>query len=82
LDDKTIDLNRITQQRDGILRWLDENHPECFSEQKHLTENTQERVYWHYGYVVALRDVLRFLTGETLTGNPESGMKAVKSTGD
>ncbi len=28
-------------------------------QQRHLDEGTVERAYWHYGYMVALRDVLR-----------------------
>jgi hypothetical protein len=29
------------------------------NEQKHLYEGSSERVYWHYGYAMALRDILR-----------------------
>ncbi len=36
--------------------WLQETG--CATEQKHLIEGTPERVYWHYGYAIALRDVL------------------------
>lgn len=32
-------------------------------EQMHLCEGTPERVYWHFGYAVALKDVLRLLQG-------------------
>lgn len=28
---------------------------------KHLDQGTPERAYWHYGYMVALRDVLKLL---------------------
>ena len=34
-------------------------------EQRHLDAGTPEREYWHYGYMVALRDVIRLLTGQT-----------------
>ena len=51
-----------------LLSWLEANAPNCGTEQMHLEEGSQERVYWHLGYMVALRDTLRLLTGqETLT---------------
>jgi hypothetical protein len=37
------------------------NAPECQVEQKHLDAGTPERVYWHYGYLCALRDALDLL---------------------
>lgn len=36
-------------------------------EQKHLDAGTVERDYWHYGYLIALRDVLKRLDA---TGMP------------
>ena len=61
---ESTDFRRI-QERERVLReWLSANAPECFSEQKHLEEGSQERVYWHYGYMVALRDVVRLLSGQ------------------
>ncbi len=64
---KYADIAALQNRVRGLSEWLNENAPECFSEQKHVREGTQERVYWHYGYMVALRDVLRYLTesGET-----------------
>jgi hypothetical protein len=59
---------RIEATRD----WLNKNAPECFTDQKHTHEGTQERIYWHYGYMVALRDALRFLTG---TVEPEANTR-------
>ena len=56
------DISAIQNRVSGLTDWLNKNAPECFTEQKHIREGTQERVYWHYGYMVALRDVLRFLT--------------------
>jgi hypothetical protein len=44
---------------EGLRDWLKENAPECCEEQRHLDAGTPERVYWHYGYLCALRDVLR-----------------------
>jgi hypothetical protein len=57
------DISALKNRANGLRDWLTENAPECFTEQKHLDEGTQERVYWHYGYMVALRDALRFMTG-------------------
>ena len=52
----------VLQKRcDGQLSWLEENFPEVFREQLHTVKDTQERVYWHYGYAIALCDVLDLL---------------------
>jgi hypothetical protein len=56
------DLSDIEKRVADLREWLQKNAPASLSEQKHLEEGTQERIYWHYGYMVALRDVLRFLT--------------------
>lgn len=52
--------------RDRVARLeerLKRDCPECFTEQKHLDSRTIERNYWHYGYLCALRDVLRLIIG-------------------
>lgn len=51
----------LKSRLDGIMKWLEENQSECRTEQRHLDEGTQERAYWHYGYAVAIRDVLALL---------------------
>ena len=56
------DIRAVEKRIEALTQWLKENAPECFVEQKQLDTDTRERVYWHYGYTVALRDVLRFLT--------------------
>ena len=43
--------------------FLKTHHPEVFDEQKHCDEGTIERAYWHYGYLVALRDIVRQVKG-------------------
>ena len=58
-----IDLSAVENRARDLEKWIKETAPECLTEQKHLDESTRERVYWHYGYMVALRDVLRLLTG-------------------
>jgi hypothetical protein len=59
-----VDLAAFTRRAKGISEWLRRNAPECFEEQKHLDKGSQEKIYWHYGYMAALSDVLWYLTGE------------------
>jgi len=56
----------LESRRDEIAKWLKMNGPECGEEQRHLDEGTDERTYWHFGYLVAIRDVLELL-GDTST---------------
>jgi hypothetical protein len=57
-----VDARDLIQHRiDGITAWLAENAPACAAEQKHLDEGTAERQYWHYGYLVALKDIQKLL---------------------
>jgi hypothetical protein len=44
-----------------LTRWLDKHCPDCETEQAHLTDGTREQKYWNYGYLAALRDILRKL---------------------
>jgi hypothetical protein len=56
------DLSKRLQHRiDGQREWLLKSNPFVFQEQKHLNEGSVERIYWHYGYSVALIDVLRLV---------------------
>ena len=52
--------NRVRKTK----QWLDKKHPECQIEQAHLNEDAPERAYWHYGYYVALTDVLNLMEKE------------------
>jgi hypothetical protein len=61
------EFEKIEARRRALNIWLTENAPACRSEQKHLEEGSQERAYWHYGYMVALRDVMQFLAGDNAT---------------
>ena len=63
--DHVSDLTPLIERTKGINKWLIEVRPTCFAEQRHLHEGTVERAYWHYGYMVALSDALRILTGES-----------------
>ncbi len=50
---------RLERRVQGLERLLAIDARYCETEQKHLDEGTAERAYWHYGYLCALRDVLR-----------------------
>ena len=65
--DTALDLGCFAERAIKQAQWLKENGGVCFDEQLHLNEGSQERIYWHYGYMVALSDVLCFLTGERPT---------------
>ena len=55
---------------EGIKQWLEETDGcACQEKQLHTTEGTSERIYWHYGYMVALRDVLRLLEDKRAAQN-------------
>lgn len=41
----------------GIKKDLRFRVPHIFEEQKHL-DNGEARDYWHYGYMMAIRDIL------------------------
>lgn len=57
-----LTAEQVLQRRiDGLRTWLHNNAPECFTEQMHVRNGTSERAYWHYGYLVALRDMRALL---------------------
>ena len=60
-------VERLQERRDDLKEWLAEHAPDCDHAQTHLDAGTPERVYWHYGYAVALRDVLALLTRSAST---------------
>jgi hypothetical protein len=55
-------ISDLERRADHLLAWLEGYAPDSLIEKKHLAEGSSERAYWHYGYMVAVRDVLRFLT--------------------
>lgn len=65
--DIILDIEPLEKRAKGIRAWLEENGRGCFEEQKHTRAGTVEKIYWHYGYVAALSDVLRFLGREIIT---------------
>jgi hypothetical protein len=59
-------MAQIERRRAAMSKWLDENAPYAQADQAHLRANTPERAYWHYGYMIALRDVALLLTANTI----------------
>lgn len=63
-------LSDIIEKRQKKLKsWILEVDPLCESEQKHLDSGTKEQVYWNYGYMVALKDVLALLSSASTSKN-------------
>ncbi len=61
-DRETTD--KLRSRADEIQRWLEDEAPYTVADQRHLDEHTPERAYWHHGYLMALRDVLRLIETE------------------
>ncbi len=62
------DVTDVLASREADLSaWLGDNAPQCASEQTHLDAGTDQRAYWHFGYMMALRDVLALLSGSAST---------------
>ena len=49
----------VVQRIEGIEKWLSEQPTDVKEEQSHLREGSRERLYWHYGYLMALKDLVR-----------------------
>ena len=62
-------LNTIYERIDSLTEWLNKNGPDCSRVQAHLDQGSTERLYWHYGYLIALRDVIECLKGQAKTLN-------------
>jgi uncharacterized protein YgfB (UPF0149 family) len=58
-------IQAVFEQAEALSRWLQENAPGCELSQKHLDPGTVEQVYWHYGYLHALKDVLALVDSES-----------------
>jgi hypothetical protein len=48
----------LRRRADELRKWLEQNGEHCWDEQKHLQDGSSEQVYWHFGYLAALQDVL------------------------
>lgn len=60
-DEPSSPLKMIEHRANGLTDWLRDNAPYCAADQYHLDEGKPERAYWHYGYMVACKDILRLL---------------------
>jgi hypothetical protein len=63
-EETIADLSVIQALAKGMHRWLKQNGRGCFDKQKHVRAGSQEKIYWRYGYMVALMDVKCFLAGK------------------
>jgi hypothetical protein len=57
-DISKMNLALLAKRVKDLTRWLEKNAPECVIEQRQLDASTPEQVYWHYGYLCAVRDAL------------------------
>ena len=70
MDRLLLDLaEQLSKRATGLQAQLEADNPECFEDQRHTDAGTQERVYWHYGYLVAVKDVLALLNGPAAPSN-------------
>lgn len=58
MSDEAVEIGNIQRRVRDLALWVKENGPQCMVEQKHCEEGSPERLYWHYGYLVAMRDIL------------------------
>ena len=66
------DVRGIGERANQLAAGICEDSAECIGEQRQLNEGSREQAYWQYGYMVALRDVLRFLADNELPGQESS----------
>ena len=59
-------IRRIEERIISHQEFLNEQDRVTIKERKYLDEESPERAYWHYGYLVALRDVSRLLRKDSL----------------
>lgn len=52
----------IRKRISDLEEWLGLQGVDVKREQAHLDEGGRERLYWHYGYLVGLRDAVNALT--------------------
>lgn len=60
---------RLRERAHALEGWLRDEAPYTGFDQKHTQEHTPERAYWHHGYMMALRDVLRLAERSTASDN-------------
>lgn len=75
-DDREYMIERLKQRAAAIELWLAEQGGGAVQAHRHLDAGTPEREYWHYGYMVALRDIIRLLSGQTQIPSGPEGVTA------
>ena len=65
--ERTIEL--LAERRDHIRAWLDQEAPYARADQFHLDRHTPEQAYWHYGYMMALADVIARIEDDVAGGD-------------
>ena len=79
------DVRSIGERANQLADSICESSAECIGEQRQLNEGSRERAYWQYGYMVALRDVLRFMAdnepGRGNAPNPRASTCAERRSG-
>lgn len=50
-----------------LQEFLSEEYPEIDADHRHLDAGTEARGYWHFGYLMALRDIVRFQASDRKT---------------
>lgn len=72
MDSESSEFRAIEKRPEVLASWLKTENLERFLQQRHLEEGSQERLYWHYGYMTALKDILRLLMGNDFLPNRKS----------
>jgi len=52
-------LSRIKERELASFEWLKAHAPDVIDEQRLQYCGASEHLYWHYGYAMALRDVMK-----------------------
>lgn len=52
-------LHALKARRETVILWLKKNHPSVVKENKHLNQDGETRAYWHYGYLMAISDIIK-----------------------
>jgi hypothetical protein len=54
----------IRRRIEGLESWLEDQGVDVKTERAHLDQDSRAQLYWHYGYLVGLKDSLNALTRE------------------
>lgn len=55
---------KIENRVESLTEWLNDKGKDIVKDQKHLDANTPEQIYWHFGYLMALKDVVKLIKKE------------------